>query len=379
MRSLKFLPLILFVVSVLARPAFSGTVTGQVQTATGGVLTNSTLTFTLSQPAVLSGTATIAPSPASCYISTAGNIVGNPDPLALPALSTNTASGTLAAATYFVKITYNGAGGETVASPEASVVLSAQGTVIVTAPVLQPASATGYKVYIPSTTGTETLQATVTGFGNYSQSVPLAAGAALPGSNTSVCTLLFSDQLIPSGTFYTVNLVNKNASQIAGFPQTWCTFGGGAGTINVSQGAPVGNCGTNGVYYPTPILSNPGNGALSQSINSALNMGTFALTVGTVTSSSFGAFALGAKVGPVAFVNLPAETNGTAILCTDCQTQNPCVAGGPGAYAYGINGAWSCSTSGTITSGTTNHLAIYTSASAIGSDALLTDASNILA
>src|SRR5207302_10256861 len=151
------------------------------------------------------------------------------------------------------------------------------------------------------------------------------------------------------------------------------------GTTNFMYRVPLENFGTNSSNYPTPILSNPTIGVVSKSINSAINMGAFGLTVGTVTSSSFGSFALGAKVGPVAFVNLPAETNGTVILCTDCQTQNPCVAGGPGAYAYGINGAWSCSTSGTITSGTTNHLAIYTSASAIGSDALLTDASNILA
>jgi len=88
------------------------------------------------QPAVLVGTATLSTTPASCYTSTAGNIVGVPDPLVLPGVITNTASGTLAAGTYFTKLTYTGAGGESVASPETTTVLSAQGTLIIAAPIL---------------------------------------------------------------------------------------------------------------------------------------------------------------------------------------------------------------------------------------------------
>ena len=34
------------------------------------------------------------------------------------------------------------------------------------------------------------------------------------------------------------------SSVVAGFPQTWCTYGGLTGTINVSNGAPTGNCST---------------------------------------------------------------------------------------------------------------------------------------
>jgi hypothetical protein len=47
---------------------------------------------------------------------------------------------------------------------------------------------------------------------------------------TSVCSLAFSDTLVPTGTFYTVSFVNKNGSIVAGFPQTWCTYGGVTGT-----------------------------------------------------------------------------------------------------------------------------------------------------
>jgi hypothetical protein len=249
---------------------FAGTISGRLQTATGGAVTNGTLSFRLSQPAVLVGTASVVTSPASCYISTAGNIVGVPDPLVAPVLTANTVSGTLPAGTYFVVVTYVGASGESVASPESTVVLSAQGTLFVNAPVKQPANATGYKVYIGSAAGTETLQASVTGFTQYSQTSALASGAALPSSNTSICSLAFSDQLIPSGTYYSVNLVNKNGSTMAGFPQTWCTFGGQSGTINVSNGAPTGNCGTNGVFYPTPIFAAPQNNA-PQSISGPLS------------------------------------------------------------------------------------------------------------
>jgi hypothetical protein len=78
----------------------AGTITGQIQTATGGTINNGTLTFTLSQPAVLAGTSLITPISGVCYTSNAGNIVGVPDPLALPVLSTSTGTGTLAAGTY---------------------------------------------------------------------------------------------------------------------------------------------------------------------------------------------------------------------------------------------------------------------------------------
>jgi hypothetical protein len=286
MKRLAALCCILLVASL----SFAGTITGQIATATGGLISNGTLSFTLSQPALLVSTATVITTPVSCYTSTAGSIVGVPDPLVAPVVSTNTASGTLAAGTYYVKITYTGAAGESIVSPEASVILSAQGTLIINGPVLQPASATGYKVYIGATSGSETLQGSVTGFGQFSQTAPLAAGSAVPVSNSSSCSIAFSDQLIPTGTSYSVNLVNKNGSKIAGFPQTWCTYGGQAGTINVANGAPVGNCGTNGVFYPTPIFANPANGALQSisgplTINGALNLGSFPLTAGAISGS----------------------------------------------------------------------------------------------
>jgi hypothetical protein len=78
--------------------AQAGTVTGQIQTATSGPVPNGTLTLTLTQAAVQSGTALIVSSPVSCYTDSGGNVRGLPTPGA-STLTTNTASGTLAAGT----------------------------------------------------------------------------------------------------------------------------------------------------------------------------------------------------------------------------------------------------------------------------------------
>jgi len=47
------------------------------------------------------------------------------------------------------------------------------------------------------------------------------------------------------------------------------------------------------------------------------------------------------------FATLPAVVSGinTAWRCTDCQQTNPCLAGGTGAIAQGVSGAWSCASS----------------------------------
>jgi hypothetical protein len=245
-----------------------GTITGQIQTATDGSITNGTLTFSLSQPAILSNTATLSTNQVACYTSAGGNITGVPDPLVLPIVSVNLASGTLPAATYYVKIYYFNASGNSIASPEVAVSLSG-GTLIVTPPSLHPGSAAGYGVAISATSGAEVIQGTMTGWTQFQQTQPLLSGSAAPTVNTSSCNIYFSDQLVPTGTYYTVNLINKNGSQVAGFPQSWCTYGGAGGVINVSQGAPTGNCNVSGVFYPTPIFASPANNS-TQSVASPI-------------------------------------------------------------------------------------------------------------
>jgi hypothetical protein len=264
--------------------ANAGTIAGNIQTATGAGVTNGTLGFTLSQNAVLSGTATLVTQTTSCYTSQGGAVVGLPDPLVLPSTSTNTASGTLPSGTYYVQLWYVNGSSHSLAGPEQVVVLGALGTVNVNPPNLQPASASGYAVAIGSTSGGETLQGTVTGWTQYQQSTALVTGAAIPSSNNSTCQLAFSDTLVPTGTFYTVSLINQNGSPVAGFPQTWCTYGGLSGTINVSNGAPTGNCSTAGVFYPTPLFA---NGFLTQSVGGNLNVGgNFGVTGNIVGSGN---------------------------------------------------------------------------------------------
>src|SRR5256885_16156878 len=59
--------------------AHAGTVNGQIQIASSGRgVANGTLTFTLSQPAVVSGTATVVTNPGNCYTAANGNEVALP-------------------------------------------------------------------------------------------------------------------------------------------------------------------------------------------------------------------------------------------------------------------------------------------------------------
>ena len=265
--------LLIFVTSAIT---FAGTITGPIQLASSGKgFPNGTLTFTLTQAAVVSGTATIVTSPVNCYTDGLGNVVGLPNPLALPVLSTINGGGTLPAGNYFVRTTWANSSGETAPGPERSINTSQAGALVVQAPSNPPANTTQWKIYISTTTGAETLQATQAApFTNYSQSVPLAASSALPGSNTTTCSLRFNDELQPSYTGYNVTFTTATGATVPGFPQKWYLSGGSAGTINVGSGLPLYS---GVVVYPQPIITNPAQSA-TQSINGPLNMNGFKLT-----------------------------------------------------------------------------------------------------
>jgi hypothetical protein len=190
-------------------------------------------------------------------------------------LSNINGGGTLPAGNYFVRTTWTNSSGETVPGPERSINTTLAGALVVQAPVNPPANATQWKIYISTTTGTETLQATqTTPFTNYSQSTPLAAGSAMPVNNTTACSLRFNDELQPSYTGYNVTFTTATGATIPGFPQKWYLSGGSAGTINVGSGLPLYS-GT--VVYPQPIITNPAQSA-TQSINGPINMNGFKLT-----------------------------------------------------------------------------------------------------
>lgn len=284
----------IFIVAFLLLNANSimlaGTITGQLQLPSAGQgIRNNTVTFTLTQPAVVAGTATVVSAPWSCWTDTSGNIVGLPgdSAVAAPVLSSNLITGSFASGTYFVKYTWKNGTGESQPSAERNLVLSHSGTLILQAPASVPVAATLMQVYIGTSPNGETLQGsvTVTGgvlAGNYSQSTPLVNGTAVPSSNTSVCSIRFNDELTPSYTGYNVALFNSSGAEVQGFRQKWYLAGGISGTINLSNGTPL-YAGT--VVYPQAIVATPANNG-QQSISGPLNLNGYGLTAGSISATS---------------------------------------------------------------------------------------------
>lgn len=312
--SVKALLCVWLLLSAFMQNAVAGTVTGQVQTPSGGPFANATFSFTLTQPALVSGTATVAPATVNCYTDANGNVVGEPNPLVIPTTSANLGSGTLGAATYFVKITYFDGTGESVASPEATLILSGTGTLVVTAPTRQPTGASGYKVYISTATGTETLQGTVTGtpgtWGNFSQASALGAGTALPGSNTTSCKMRFNDELQPSFVCYDVGLISSSGATLPGYPQYWYLSGGTGGTVNIGVGTPQSTvCQGSGVSYPQSIVAQP-IGNATQSISGGLDLGTNLFNAGPGSFTTLSASAAVTLAGPKPWIDPTHATYG---------------------------------------------------------------------
>jgi hypothetical protein len=106
----------------------------------------------------------------------------------VPTLTASSSGGSLATGTVYVKITYTGAGGESAASAEASVVVTGpSGSVAVTSPGAE-SGATGYKVYAGSAAGAEVVQNSGTAIAigtGYTLTALATAGAAAPTGNSA--------------------------------------------------------------------------------------------------------------------------------------------------------------------------------------------------
>lgn len=140
-----------------------------------------------------------------------------PAALATPvnaAFATATTGGTLAAATYYYRVSaLDGRGGETLASAETSqVTTGATSTVTVNWDAVS--GATGYKVY-GRTTGAELLIATVGAVTTYTDTGSITPAGALPSANT---TGLFSgtssDIAVAAGASVTVGIYTADANGI---------------------------------------------------------------------------------------------------------------------------------------------------------------------
>src|SRR5690349_12762871 len=109
MRPFRFIAILLSVVtfasfSIASEP--TSTITGELRTAAGEIISYGTLALTLSQPAIVAGTTTVVTRSSFCYTSAKGIVVGTPDPTAAPLLSVNTGAGLLPTGIYYVKIYY---------------------------------------------------------------------------------------------------------------------------------------------------------------------------------------------------------------------------------------------------------------------------------
>ena len=255
------------------------TLAGTMQASNGMPASNYILSFQISQMAYVSGTGVVVNNGVYCATSTDGSVVGVPNPLQSPVVTTGF-TGTLPPANYYVKLAfYDASGFLTLPSPERVIQLNSTGQLIVASPVSGlPAGAVGMKVYISATSNTETLQGTTVGSAAFIQSIPLVSGASPSSTNTTLCKQIANDAIWPTGTGYTVALTDTGGNTLPGYPMMWQLMGPNT-TINLSTGLPYYH-GT--VYFPTPILASPLNHAL-QSISGPLSLtGYNLLNVGAI-------------------------------------------------------------------------------------------------
>ncbi len=326
--------------------ARAGVLTGKFVLPTGGAVANGTLALTLSQQGVTSlpGYA-VVPQTVACYTSSDGSVVGLPNPQTAPGGNAFNGLGTLAAGVYFVEIAYTGASSATsLASPESRLSLTAAGELQIPPPALQPAAATGYAVYVGTSQGGETLQGTVSGFSaSFTQAGPLAAGAALPAANTSVCSLTFNDAITPSYTTYAATLEDSSGNVEPGYPQNWYLAGLSAdvGTIMPLASNPA-------VAFPQPILANPSS-TTAQSLGSALYLNGFNLeATGNVGPGFFSAYWAGAL--PAANTALATWTPNAGIWVrrADVNAQTAGTGGTQGTAITVSDGTSTCTFSGLL-------------------------------
>jgi hypothetical protein len=338
--------------AALAAAAWAGTLTGKFILPTAGAVADGTLLLTLSQQGITSAPGyAVVPRSVACYTSTDGSVVGVPNPQTAPGGSAFNGLGTLPAGVYFVEIAYTGASATTsLVSPESRLSLTSAGELQIPPPALQPAAATGFAVYIGTSSGGETLQGTVAGFSaSFTQSGPLAAGAAPPGANSSVCSIEFNDAITPSYTTYSATLEDASGAAEPGYPQSWYLAG-----LQADVGTIVPLASNPAVAFPQPILANPTT-STAQSLNSGLYMNGLDIEAsGNVGPGFFSAYWAGAL--PAANTVLASWTPNVGIWVrrADLNAQAAGAGGTQGTAITVSDGTSTCTFSGLLVGAATS-------------------------
>jgi hypothetical protein len=153
------------------------------------------------------------------HVDAAGNLIAADIPIAYvsapTSLSFASTSGTLAAGTYYYRVTATTAAGETTPCAEQSFVLAATGGVIISWP--QVAGATGYNVY-GRATGAELLMATITNGTTltWTDDGSVTPSGAMPTTNTARLVVLEAS----SGTDLTASATGAATALTATLPGT---------------------------------------------------------------------------------------------------------------------------------------------------------------
>lgn len=246
---------------------------GSLSTSSGLPAQNATLTFSPSQVFFVAGSSVVV-SESQCGTDVSGAVVGIGNPVSGPRVTAQF-TGTLTPGNYYVEFAwYDQFGTPTLVSPEVAVQLTATGELQVLPPVGNgPPQAVGMGVYIGTSSGTETLQGQTSSLtAQYTQASALVAGVAPPTRNLTPCRVVANDAGFPTGTGYTVGLLDASGNTLFSYPEMWQFFGPGS-TYNLSNGIPYYH---GQVTYPIPILTIPYNHN-PQSISGPLSLSGYNL------------------------------------------------------------------------------------------------------
>lgn len=259
---------------------WGGEITGVTEGAWTGTSTPFALAFNVGNTPYGINAANGEPGYEAMRLTSSGNL--NLEALSAPATPTlgQSAGGTIAATTYYVKVTYKNANGETTASSEASLAVSANNVLTVTSPAAF-GNATSYNVYVSTATGTETKQGNVAIGTTWTEpTTGLVSGAALPSVNTALGQLSVGN------------------STINGWLALKGTYGTSSSTTQIYQCAPP-SCGSANMMFNIPsgggLFGFTVNGTTESYIDSSGNYkagssvyGPTSATVnGTMTATTF--------------------------------------------------------------------------------------------